>query len=174
MTSILNQKMIPLPRVSTASISRGMWYVFNDGPNIIRAWGSTWLGLERVYFNDQLIERGDHIKRQEQYSFSIAGNDYRIQCISHNQQTWQVECSLWRDDKKIDGWRCKRKKILNIRPTLAHLYVGIGAGMIGGLFKLPFWYGIFFVFASTILTLITTAKTDDFVFERDPGYEFDQ
>lgn len=155
-----------LPSFSVASVSKGMWYVFEDGPNQIRAWGSSWLGLERVYFNQTIVQHWSHLKRKEQYHFSVNGDEYRIECFTKNYEKWQVECILWKNNVKIDGLRCRRKKIVNIRPTLAHLYAGITAGIIGGLFNLPFWYGIVFIFFSMSLTLITTAKTGTFIFEK--------
>lgn len=166
MTSARLTNQPPLPHFPSASTKHGMWYVFHDGPNTIRAWGSHWLGLERVYFNDKLLEHWTHLKRRDHYSFNVGGNEYHIQCVNSSENRWQVECLLWRNDEKIDGWVCRRKKLLDIAPTIAYLYAGIFTGMLGGLFNMPVWYGLFFIFLVMIITLVATAKTDRFVFER--------
>ncbi|MBC6907243.1 hypothetical protein DWB84_17525 [Saccharophagus sp. K07] len=144
-----------------------MWYVFNDGNNTIRAWGSSWTGLERVYFNDDLIARSNHFKRLEQIIFERDGHQYRIQCSSTSIQKWQVRCTLWRDDQKIASLKCKRRKVFNIRPSLAHLLAGIMVGILGGLLDTPAIFGILFIVISIIVTLVTTMKTSDFVIEQD-------
>lgn len=160
-----------LPQTPTASLNRGMWYVFHDGPNVIRAWGSTWVGLEKIYFNNQLIDSCTKLKRTKQHMFSIGDRKYLIKCITHAQLKWQAECQLWRNGSLLDGLRCKRKKVLELRPTLAHVYLGILLGILGGLLDMPVLYGIVFVGTSIILTLLSTAKTEEFVFEQTHTYQ---
>lgn len=155
-----------LPLSPSASTKHGMWYVFHDGTNTIRAWGSHWMGLERIYFNDKLLKHWGHLKKRDEYAFCINGREYRIQCVKSSESRWQVECLLWCNGVKVDGWICRRKRLLNLSPTLAYLYAGIITGMIGGLFKLPPWNGVFFLFLMLLITLVASAKTDRFVFER--------
>lgn len=144
-----------------------MWYVFNDGNNTIRAWGSSWTGLERVYFNDELIARSSHLKRLEHIQFNRSGHQYRIQCSSSSTQKWQVRCTFWCDGEKIASLKCRRRKIFNIRPTVAHLSAGFLVGISGGFFAMPVAFAIVFIFISLTLTLLTTAKTEDFVIEQE-------
>jgi hypothetical protein len=156
-----------LPAVSNASLSKGMWYVFHDGNNVIRAWGSSWTGLERVYFNDELIARHSHLERIESVCFEKGQHRYRIQCISANLQKWQARCIFWRDENKLCALNCKRRKMFNIRPTTAHLTVGLCFGLLGGILQAPALLGVVFIFLSLSLTLLTTAKTADFIIEQE-------
>lgn len=154
-----------LPALSNANITEGMWYVFYDGDNVIRAWGSSWTGFERVYYNDIILQSYSCGSRREQCSFKKNDHFYQIRCKTKNLQRWQVECELWKDRKIVQVIKCKRRKLWNIRPTLAHLWVGLGAGLISGVMKVPGWFGIIFVFVVLATTLLTTAKTGDFIFE---------
>jgi hypothetical protein len=157
-----------LPAISNASLSKGMWYVFHDGDNVIRAWGSGWTGLERVYFNNELVARHHHFKRLESISFEKNNHQYRIQCFSTSLQKWQARCVFWRDGEKLCALKCKRRKIFNVRPTMAHMTVGLIVGLIGGALHAPAMFGVLFIFLSLSLTLLTTAKTEDFVIEQEP------
>ena len=154
-----------LPSLSNANVNEGMWYVFHDGDTVIRAWGSSWIGFERIYFNDVILDRYSSSQRQDEYCFARNGHLYRIHCQTNNTQRWQVECELWKDGECIQVIKCRRRKLLNVRPTLAHLWVGLTAGLISGLMNMPWWFGIIFIFASINTTLLTTAKTGKFIFE---------
>lgn len=168
LTRYFSMQMHPsLPENSSASLSKGMWYVFHDGHNTIRAWGSGWTGLERVYFNDQILANCKHLKRVEQFAFERDGHRYRVECSNNNLQKWQVQCSFWKDEHQVCALKCKRRKILNVRPTFAHLMTGLLVGLIGGLLNMPAWFGVVFIFISLSLTLLTTAKSEDFIIEQD-------
>lgn len=154
-----------LPAYSNANVNEGLWYVFHDHDTVIRAWGSSWAGFERVYFNDIMLHRSSSTNCEDQFSFTCNHHLYQIRCKTNNVQRWQVECELWKDDKLVQIIKCRRQKLWNIRPTMAHLFVGLTAGLISGLMKMPWWFGIVFIVASLATTLLTTAKTGDFVFE---------
>lgn len=154
-----------LPALSHANVNEGMWYVFYDGDIVIRAWGSSWTGFERVYYNDIILQRNSSASPQDEYCFKQKNHLYRIRCKTKNVQRWQVECELWKDHKLIQTIKCKRRKLWNVRPILAHLWMGLSVGLIGGLLKMPWWFGIVFIFSALTTTLLTTAKTGDFIFE---------
>jgi hypothetical protein len=156
-----------LPDNSCASLSKGMWYVFHDGHNTIRAWGPGWSGLERVYFNDHILANCHHRKRVEEFAFERDGHSYRVHCSNSMRHKWQVHCSFWKDDQPVCTLKCRRRKIFNIRPTFAHLVAGLLVGLIGGILKMPPWFGVMFIFMSIGLTLLSTAKTEDFIIEQD-------
>lgn len=156
-----------LPQLSNADANHGMWYVFRDGDAMIRAWGSSWTRLEQIYYDNLILKRYSNTRRRAQYCFSKNGHHYHIACKTRSVQRWQVECELWKDDQLVQVIRCKRRKLWNLRPTLAHLCVGLGTGLLGGLMKMPWWFGIVFIFASLTTTLLTTAKTGDIIFENE-------
>ncbi|MCR6650689.1 MAG: hypothetical protein NVV73_03925 [Cellvibrionaceae bacterium] len=149
-------------------MSKGMWYVFHDGDNMIRAWGSGWTGLERVYFNDELVARHSHLARMESVCFERGPHRYRIQCLNTSLQKWQAHCFFWRDDLKLCELKCKRKKVFNVRPTMVHLVLGMAVGLAGGALHAPAILGVVFIFLSLSITLLTTAKTEDFIIEQEP------
>lgn len=159
-----------LPDNSCASLSKGMWYVFHDGQNTIRAWGPGWSGLERIYFNDHMLTSPRQRRRVEQFVFEQDGHRYRVECSNSERHKWQVHCSFWKDDQPVCTLKCRRRKIFNGRPTLAHLAAGLLAGLIGGIFNMPPWFGVIFIFASISLTLLTTAKTEEFIIEQDTDH----
>jgi hypothetical protein len=156
-----------LPNSSCASLSKGMWYVFHDGQNTIRAWGPGWSGLERIYFNDKMLTHDHTRRRVEDFAFEQDGHRYRVQCSNNLWHKWQVHCSVWKDGQPVCTLKCRRRKIFNVRPSLAHLTAGLLAGLIAGLLKMPPWFGVMFIFISLSLTLLTTAKTEDFIIEQD-------
>jgi hypothetical protein len=157
-----------LPKASVANINKGMWYVFPDGSDVIRAWGSDWVGLERIYFNEQLLVVGNHLKRVDSVSFRHANHQYELRCHNYVSSRWQVRCTLYKDGALLASIRCKRRRLFEVRPTLAHLYAGLTVGVLAGLLKAPVWSGVGFIFLALSLTLLTLAKTDDFVIEQDP------
>lgn len=154
-----------LPQLSNADANHGMWYVFRDGEDVIRAWGSSWTRLEQIYYGNVILKRYPNTRRRGQYSFSKNGHHYRIDCNTGSVQRWQVECELWKDDKLVQVIKCKRRKLWNLRPTFAHLLVGLVTGIVGGVMAMPWWFGIVFIFASLTTILLTTAKTDQIIFE---------
>lgn len=156
-----------LPMLSNADANHGMWYVFRDGDAVIRAWGSSWTRLEQIYYDNVILKRYSNTRRRGHYSFSKNGHHYRINCRTGSVQRWQVECELWKDDQLVQVIKCKRRKLWNLRPTFAHLCVGLGTGLLGGLMNMPWWFGIVFIFASLTTTLLTTAKTGDIIFEHE-------
>ena len=153
-----------LPTHSSASASKGMWFVFRDRDDTIRTWGSCWTGLERVYFNDQLV--AESFKRDDCYVFQHKGHEYQIEFCTRSVAIGRIACSLYKDKQKIGAYNSKRRKVLNVRPTYAYLFAGLGLGLIGGLLNMPPWFIIVLIATSLAITLLTCAKKDQFIIEQ--------
>jgi hypothetical protein len=160
----MNEQKNALPALSHGNIHDGMWYVFNDAYATIRAWGSSWTGIERVYYNDILIQRTSN-GCENDYCFHQGEHEYRLLCKTTDLRRWQVECELWKDNQLTQVVKFKRRKLFNARPTLLHLCLGLIIGQLSGLFQMPWLFGLVFIFAALTATILTTIKADDFVLE---------
>lgn len=155
--------MATLPTQSSASASKGIWFVFWCNGNIVRAWGSCWTGVEQIYFNDELVLTS--WKRDDHYVFRRDGHEYQIYFCTRSVAQGKIRCRLYQDGVKIGAYHSKRRKVLNMRPTFAHLYAALGAGLVAGLLAMPAWFGLVFIVFSFLITILTAAKTDDFIIE---------
>lgn len=149
---------------SKASIRYGTWFVFNDGDDVIRAHGSCWTGIDRIYFNNDTVIQP--YKRNNRYVFIRNNNKYQVVFCRHSVSQGQLRCTLFKNGEKIGDIRSKRLRILNFRPTLLHILTALGLGLLSGIADAPQWTGWFFVTASIALTLITSIKSDTFTVER--------
>lgn len=156
--------MAQLPSQSSASVSKGIWFVFQCNGNIVRAWGSCWTGVERIYFNDELVM--ESWKRDDHYIFQRQGHEYQIFFCTRSVAQGKIRCRLYQDGTQVGAYHSKRRKVLNMRPTIAHLASGLGIGLLAGLLSMPPWFGLVFIVFSFIITLLTTAKTDNFIIEQ--------
>ncbi len=68
--------MEKIPEKSQAGISTGFWFVWNDGTNTIKGWGSPLSGMERVYLNDQLVSEKRNLKTKSEHNFDDRNNDH--------------------------------------------------------------------------------------------------
>lgn len=140
-----------------------MWFVFKDGPHFIRAWASYWIGLECIYFGEEQIAQTQ--KREDNFNFEKYGASYRIEFCTRSVSLGHVRCALYKNGSHIQTISSKRRKVLNTRPVLVHIGAGVILGTLMGLLHLPAWAGITFIMLSLIITLLTSAKKDDFVIE---------
>ena len=155
--------MNQLPHESTASATKGIWFVFTDGDDIIRASGSCWTGLDHVYFNDQLVVQA--IKRHNHYAFHRNGHNYQVHLCTRSLMHGHLRCTLNKDGKRIGAFSSRRRKFINTRPALTHISVGVLLGLTAGLLPTPGWFGWIFIFASLAITIMSSIKTDQFIVE---------
>ena len=154
----------PLPDVSRASATKGLWLVFKDDDRIIRAWGSYWTGLERIFVNDQLILSSP--TRGEVFQFEYDNDQYRIEFSTKSVAMGQLHCCFFKNGTLLSELHSKRRKIINIRPIVAHITTCVGFGFTAGLLQFPVWSGLFFITLSFGVTLLSNAKTDTFIIEK--------
>lgn len=141
-----------------------MWFVFLDGTNTIRAWGSYWTGLERIYFNDALVVQS--LERGEEFEFEINNTQYQIAFCTRSVAIGQIHCTLFKDGHTIQTLHSKRRKVLNIRPIRAHIGTCLFFGLTAGILNLPLWSGFACIMLSFCITLLSNAKKDEFIIEQ--------
>lgn len=137
--------------------------MFSDGEHRVLAWGSYWTGLERIYFDDELVLQSS--TREEVFEFQRNNTRYRIEFCPHSIAIGQLRCAFFRDGELLSSLRSKRKKIINIRPVYAHIAACIIFGVLAGLAHLPLWAGFLSIMISFALTLLSNAKADEFIIE---------
>jgi len=71
-----------------------MWFVFHDGEHIIRAWGSSFSGLERVYVDDEVVSEQRNLKRSSGHAFAIDSDRYVVRFVVVNLLKGQLNCRL--------------------------------------------------------------------------------
>lgn len=155
--------MTRLPEQSSASATKGMWFVFAEGGNKIRAWGSCWTGLERVYFNDEMVAQS--FKRDNVYVFRHGRDEFQVDFCTRSVSEGKIQCSLHKNGEPVGMFKSKRRRLLNARPILIHLGASLGIGIGAGYMPIPSWFGWVFVVMSLLITLLANAKTDEFVIE---------
>lgn len=96
---IIMKNLYPLenemPTESGGSINKGLWFVFHHEGNVIRAWGSSASGKERIYLNDSEVADGRSMRKSSSYTFiGTDGTEYRVEFNS----VWfpvKIYCSLY-------------------------------------------------------------------------------
>lgn len=86
--------MEKLPEISEASISKGMWFVWNDGSNIVRVWGSGISGKEKIYLNDTLVSERRMLKTNSEYEFEDSNRNLYGVSINVANLQGKVECQF--------------------------------------------------------------------------------
>lgn len=156
--------MEALPENSSASVSKGIYIVFEDGDNRIAACGSCWSGFDHVFFNNRLVALPQ--KGEGTYGFSQNGHYYRIQYDTSGLPSVHFQCRLYKDGQIIGEIKSTRLKILNIRPSLVHLVAGLSFGLLTGLVQAPAWFALIFISSALALTLLSCVKTDRFAIKQ--------
>lgn len=119
------------------------------------------MGLERVYFNDRLILLSIH--RGEKLAFEVDNTQYRIEFCTRSVSMGKMLCSFYINGELTHSLLSTRVKVLNTRPVLTHIGACAAFGAISGLLHLPLWAGLACIMISFAVTLLTTAKKDEFV-----------
>ena len=152
-----------LPELSRASASKGLWFVFKDGAHTIRAWGSYWTGLERIYFDNDLILQAP--SRADSFEFQHQNNVYRIEFCTRSVAIGQMRCSFEKNSEVLSTYASKRRKVINVRPIAVHIFAALVFGLLTGILNLPLWSSFVCIMLAFALTLLSNAKTDDFIIE---------
>jgi hypothetical protein len=85
-------------------LTRGFWFVFPCGAHTIRAWGSAFSGLERVYVDDALVSERRSGSRDSEHAVSVAGSPYRIVFKTLNLLKGSLECRLLKDGRVVRAY----------------------------------------------------------------------
>ena len=79
-------------------MTKGLWFVHQEEDVIIRVWGSTMSGKERVYINDDMVsEKTVVTKFVSIHRCSYAGSNYEVEFRLRTSSDYQYECNIYRD-----------------------------------------------------------------------------
>ncbi len=98
--------MNSLPNQSEATIKEGIWFVFQDGIDIIRVHGSMLTGKEFIYFNDEVISKSSRFKKENEHRFRIGENSYVISLKTQSRLSGPIECRLIKNEVYQKGFSC--------------------------------------------------------------------
>jgi len=122
------------------SLSGGTWFVLSSGPNVIRVWGSSLSGLERVYVDEALVSERRSLGRVSLHEFSLDGQQHCV-AIAVKHLGMQLEC-VW----TIEGVPVKKlrtfvdtSRALSPKLVASAAAVAIFSGAISALFRFPPW-----------------------------------
>lgn len=99
--------MKDLPLRSTASMTTGIWLVHQEDDVIIRFWGSTMSGQERVYINNDLVSTKTVITRFTSiHRFEYDGSNYDVEFLLKPYAGYVYECNIYRDGHLLKSFIC--------------------------------------------------------------------
>jgi hypothetical protein len=148
-----------LSDTSKASFAGGFWFVFHDGGRTIRAWGSTFSGLERIYVDNAIVSEGRNLKREGIHQFSIDGVGYSITFRASSVLKGPLVCRLEKNGLVIKSLSCSYRRNM---PMLIAFFVAMVA--IVALFDPPIWAFFIAALCCAILCLSIGAH---FLIEQD-------
>ncbi len=99
--------MQELPDKSGGGLLRGVWFVFQDGSDVIRAWSSGLTGMERVYVNDELVSQKRSAGLKSEHEFSINGDQFKISFNVISVLKGELLCSLGKNNTMIKKLRTR-------------------------------------------------------------------
>lgn len=100
--------MEKLPESSIASTLNGVWFIWKDGNNIIRVWGSALSGKEKIYLNDTLVSENRNMTTNSAYQFKDSEeNNYEVKTNVPSKFKGVVECEFKRNGELKNKQICK-------------------------------------------------------------------
>ena len=129
--------MNPLPDASTASVTKGVWFVFPVGTSTIKVWCSGWTGMERVYADGALVSEHRSLRRSSTHTFAVADEEYTVAFQTISLLPLHMECSLLKDGQAKQAYLLKfaRRTPLSAAYFLrtafsgANVLIGVAAGL---------------------------------------------
>ncbi len=147
-----------LPEKSFANPLKGIWFVFNDGTNAIKIFGSIF-GKEKIYVNEKLISEQLSFKLDSSHKFEdYNGNNYEVKFCVSDLLKGKMECQIKRNDELIKSFNTqyvKGKSFPKIRLIIV-LTLSIGFGVVCETFKFPDFY--FYCFLIAVLFLFFLSR----------------
>ncbi len=94
-------EMDKLPLKSSYNFRKGIWFVFEDGTNRIRLWGSNLNGKERFYYNEVLLSEVKRMtKLSARYEHRNENNDhYVVELKLMNLKGARTHCDFYKNDQ---------------------------------------------------------------------------
>ena len=100
--------MDQLPKVSQGSISKGIWFVYNDEVNSIKVWGACFSGKEKVYLNEKPVSEKRNLKMKSEHAFvDVHGNNYEVKVLTTNIRKGIIECHFYKNGEIQKRYECR-------------------------------------------------------------------
>lgn len=140
------------PAVSEISVTNGIWFVFPAEGKVIRAWGSSVSGLERIYVDDAVVSEHRSAGRGSEHYFLVDGDQYSISFNVKGRLRTDLECVLAKDGVPIKTFIAKydMTTVSSPKRLVMSLFAGVLIGIAGLYFRLPLW-GIVALLAVVVL-----------------------
>ncbi len=99
--------MKDLPFRSSASYTKGLWFVHEDEQVIVRVWASTMSGKERIYINNDLVsEKSTGLKFISVHRVEYGKDQYEIELALIDFQRYDVECNIYCNGHLLKSFAC--------------------------------------------------------------------
>lgn len=156
-----------LPDKSEGSVKNGIWFVHEDGSNLIHVWGSTMSGKEKVFLNNQIVSEGRTVKMKSGHIFQDEnGANYEVKIETVNLAKGSLMCSLVKNDELIKTFKSTivRGKGLNMKTLVAIILASTIFAVLASIFDFSnLEFGLFSVLIVVIVFL--TRAPIEFVIE---------
>ena len=95
---------------SQTSLTKGIWFVHNDGINTIKVFGSN-TGKEKIYFNEELVSEERNINLKSEHRFQDKHeNSYDVKFLTTNLIKGEMDCLIHRNDELIKTFKTSFRK----------------------------------------------------------------
>ena len=153
--------------MSTSEFSylKGVTFVFNDDSNEIKAWFSSFTGLEKIYVNDALVLSRRSLSIKSKSTFQIGNNLYSVVFHVENLIQGSVVCTL---SKNGVAHQCKKFSCTHKQPIWLKLCIFLSAFVLATAavyFKFTSEYFYILVAIYTVLVLYVINKVRKIVIE---------
>ncbi len=134
-----------IPEKSQANIKDGIWFVYEDGNNVIKIWGSSISGKEKVFLNETLVSEKRSMRMKSEHAFSDStGSKYIVTFTTTNLMKGILECKIFRNDEQIKTFKSKFQigKSFSLKRILILVLAGVLFATIKRDYNLPdisFW-----------------------------------
>jgi len=163
-----------LPDKSEASLLKGVWFVHDDGDNIIRIHGSS-TAKERIYLNESLVfEKRSLALKSEHNIKDDFGNSYIIELFCTNVLKGEMTCAIIKNGKVIKSFHTEYVWGQNNYIIRLLLLMGLTAAFTIAMKYLQLPEYFFYLFISTVLFVhFLTRKKDQIEIIENPEIEVD-
>jgi hypothetical protein len=121
-----------IPPTSQANAFTGLWFIFRDGNRKIAAHVST-MGRESVFIDGKLISKRKPVEDSSIHRFTLDRNRYEVSFLAINTVTINLECSLTKNNVRIEAFKACCQHDLNIRHPMSLPLISL-FGLLVGLF----------------------------------------
>jgi hypothetical protein len=155
--------MESLPLTSEASLAQGAWFVFQTPNAVIRAWGSSASGLERIYVDETVVSERRNISLDSRHSIMVWDEPFHVRFRTISALKGELECSLCREDGQVvQSFVCKYASSKKYSKTMmvGAVVFGILFGLVILIFRLSWWVQVIvFLLGFTAWILIRNRNT---------------